>query len=123
MKVYRKTLDIDGMKLKKLLAKTGKSLAEHSRECGFGEGFFSNAISRNQLNKAAVFYLERIGIEFSEYEIEVKEPIAEEVPLNEKKISDMTGDEFLSLLKTYTQDLSEAMYKAVYAALYHNEKN
>lgn len=71
-----------------LLAKTGKTKADISREIGYGECYLSNALRRNNLRKVVMVYLEKnYGITPEQYVLneglEVEEEKTENISSNE----------------------------------------
>lgn len=62
------TISIDGMKLKALILSRADGMAEASRVCGFGEGYFSGCASKGKIAKYGAQALEReYGIKPEEY--------------------------------------------------------
>lgn len=62
------TILIDGMKLKALILSRADGMAEASRVCGFGEGYFSGCASKGRIAKYGAQALEReYGIKPEEY--------------------------------------------------------
>ena len=62
------TISIDGMKLKALILSKADGMAEASRVCGFGEGYFSGCASKGKIAKYGAQALEReYGIKPEEY--------------------------------------------------------
>lgn len=62
------TISIDGMKLKALILSRADGMAEASRVCGFGEGYFSGCASKGRIAKYGAQALEReYGIKPEEY--------------------------------------------------------
>lgn len=67
------TISIDGMKLKALILSRADGMAEASRVCGFGEGYFSGCASKGRIAKYGAQALEReYGIKPEEYARAVK---------------------------------------------------
>lgn len=63
-----KRITIDGMKLKALILSRADGMAEASRVCGFGEGYFSGCASKGKIAKYGAQALEReYGIKPEEY--------------------------------------------------------
>lgn len=61
-------ITIDGMKLKALILSRADGMAEASRVCGFGEGYFSGCASKGKIAKYGAQALEReYGIKPEEY--------------------------------------------------------
>lgn len=61
-------ITIDGMKLKALILSRADGMAEASRVCGFGEGYFSGCASKGKIAKYGAQALEReYGIKLEEY--------------------------------------------------------
>lgn len=62
------TITIDGMKLRALILSKADGMAEASRVCGFGEGYFSGCASKGRIAKYGAQALEReYGIKPEEY--------------------------------------------------------
>lgn len=78
------------------------SLTDLSKELEYSRSFMSNSISNGKLSNNAVVSLEKIyGIKYEEYMPEEEKKLSDN-----KKISDMTPDEFSNLI-----------YKSVYLAI------
>lgn len=62
------TITIDGMKLKALILSKADGMAEASRVCGFGDGYFSGCASKGKIARYGAQALEReYGIKPEEY--------------------------------------------------------
>lgn len=106
----KRLVNIDGMKLKKILTYKGLTLAEVSKALGYDASIISRSCTRNSMNRAAIAGLEsRFGIKPEDYAPTKKE---EEKP----KPEDVESPQPMVLEIDY-QKLFAVIYKAVREAL------